>query len=79
VLDEETAALSKTGGALVLKVKRGDAPAIDTRLRIAAGGVASADPTSKLHQTKHGGHGSSGQSSKSKNQTGNIWDDNPEE
>jgi hypothetical protein len=78
VLDEETAALSKTGGALVLKVKRGDAPAIDTRLRIAAGGVASADPTSKLHQTKHGPH-TSGTSSKTKNQTGNIWDDNPEE
>jgi S1-C subfamily serine protease len=80
VLDEETAALSKTGGALVLKVKRGDAPAIDTRLRIAAGGVASADPTSRLHQTKHGTHSNQNSaSSKNKNQTGNIWDDNPEE
>ena len=29
---------AKTGGTLVLKVKRGDAPAIDTRLRIARGG-----------------------------------------
>jgi hypothetical protein len=81
VLDEETAALSKTGGALVLKVKRGDAPAIDTRLRIAAGGVASADPTSKLHQTRRGGThpNQNSASSKNKNQTGNIWDDNPEE
>jgi anti-anti-sigma regulatory factor/ABC-type transporter Mla MlaB component len=76
VLDEESAALAKTGGALLLKVKRGDAPAIDTRLRIAQGGMASADPTSKLHQTRS--H-STGSGSKSKNQTGNIWDDNPEE
>ena len=47
VLDEESAALAKTGGVMVLKVKRGDAPAIDTRLRIAQGGLASAYPTSK--------------------------------
>jgi S1-C subfamily serine protease len=78
VLDEESAALahSATGGTLVLKVKRGDAPAIDTRLRIAAGGLASADPTSKLHQTSRTPHAGS---TKNKNQTGNIWDDNPEE
>ena len=76
VLDEESAALAKTGGALVLKVKRGDAPAIDTRLRIAQGGMASADPTSKLHQTR--AH-TPGTGKTNKNQTGNIWDDNPEE
>ena len=34
---------TREGGTLVLKVKRGDAPAIDTRLRIARGGQASAD------------------------------------
>src|SRR5207237_4926836 len=47
VLDEESAALAhnSSGGTLVLKVKRGDAPAIDTRMRIASGGQASADPT----------------------------------
>jgi hypothetical protein len=78
VLDEESAALAKTGGVLVLKVKRGDAPAIDTKLRIAAGGAASADPTAKLHQT-HGPRNTTSTSAKSKNQTGNIWDDNPEE
>jgi hypothetical protein len=77
VLDEESAALASSGGTLVLKVKRGDAPAIDTRLRIAQGGLASADPTSKLRQTRD--HGKSSSTSKSKNQTGNIWDDNPEE
>jgi hypothetical protein len=77
VLEEESAALTKTGGTLVLKVKRGDAPAIDTRMRIAAGGAASADPTSKLRQT--GRSPSKTPSSKSRNQTGNIWDDNPEE
>jgi anti-anti-sigma regulatory factor/ABC-type transporter Mla MlaB component len=77
VLDEESAALAKTGGALVLKVKRGDAPAIDTRLRIAQGGMASADPTAKLHQTRNHATGTTGRTSK--NQTGNIWDDNPEE
>jgi hypothetical protein len=76
VLDEESAALAKTGGTLVLKVKRGDAPAIDTRLRIATGGMASADPTSKLRQTRTEHTHST---TKSKNQTGNIWDDNPEE
>ena len=44
VLDEESAALARaTVARCVLKVKRGDAPAIDTRLRIARGGVASAD------------------------------------
>jgi hypothetical protein len=74
VLDEESAALAKTGGVLVLKVKRGDAPAIDTRLRIAQGGLASADPTSKLHQTR-ARTGTTGRTTK--NQTGNIWDDNP--
>ena len=41
VLDEESAALARDGGTLVLKVKRGDSPAIDTRLRIARGGAAS--------------------------------------
>jgi len=79
VLDEESAALTREGGTLVLKVKRGDAPAIDTRLRIARGGAASADASNKLHQT-HEHHSSSSSSSiKGKNQTGNIWDDNPEE
>jgi hypothetical protein len=79
VLDEESAALTREGGTLVLKVKRGDAPAIDTRLRIARGGQASADSSNKLHQT-HERHSSSSSSSiKGKNQTGNIWDDNPEE
>jgi hypothetical protein len=77
VLDEESAALTQTGGTLVLKVKRGDAPAIDTRLRIARGGAASADASNKLHQT--GRHATSAKSRASKNQTGNIWDDNPEE
>jgi anti-anti-sigma regulatory factor len=71
VLEEETAALAKAGGTLVLKVKRGDAPAIDTRLRIAAGGAASADPSSRLKQTRG--------SRTKKSPTGNIWDDNPEE
>jgi hypothetical protein len=79
VLDEESAALARDGGTLVLKVKRGDAPAIDTRLRIARGGAASADASNKLHQTgRHTTSGKSG-SKTSKNQTGNIWDDNPEE
>jgi hypothetical protein len=78
VLDEESAALTREGGTLVLKVKRGDAPAIDTRLRIARGGAASADASNKLHQT-HEHHSSSSSSTKGKNQTGNIWDDNPEE
>jgi len=77
VLDEESAALTREGGTLVLKVKRGDAPAIDTRLRIATGGMASADPTSKLHQTRNSSAHPTG--TKTKNQTGNIWDDNPEE
>jgi hypothetical protein len=77
VLEEESAALTKTGGALVLKVKRGDAPPVDTRLRIAAGGVASADPTSKLKQSRRTGDRPSGKIPR--NQTGNIWDDNPEE
>jgi anti-anti-sigma regulatory factor len=74
VLDEETAALAQApgGGTLLLKVKRGDAPAIDTRLRIAAGGAASADPASRLKQTRARQRGL-------RNQTGNIWDDNPEE
>ena len=76
VLDEESAALTREGGTLVLKVKRGDAPAIDTRLRIARGGQASADSSNKLHQT-HEHHTSSTSSTKGKNQTGNIWDDNP--
>jgi len=78
VLDEESAALAQNGGTLVLKVKRGDAPAVDTRLRIARGGAASADSSNKLHQT-HERHSSSSSSTKGKNQTGNIWDDNPEE
>ncbi len=77
VLDEESAALARKGGTLVLKVKRGDAPAIDTRLRIARGGLASEDSSNRLHQT-HERHSSSS-SQKGKNQTGNIWDDNPEE
>ncbi len=78
VVEEESAALARTGGALVLKVKRGDAPAIDTRLRIAVGGATSADPNAKLHQTHN--HNKTGtNSAKTKNQTGNIWDDNPEE
>jgi ABC-type transporter Mla MlaB component len=78
VIDEETAALSKSGGSLVLKVKRGDAPAVDTRLRIAAGGASSADPTNKFRQSRVGtAKGPS--SGKSRNQTANIWDDNPEE
>jgi hypothetical protein len=76
VLDEESAALARDGGTLVLKVKRGDAPAIDTRLRIARGGAASADASNKLHQT---GHHTSTRSKAARNQTGNIWDDNPEE
>jgi anti-anti-sigma regulatory factor len=76
VLDEESAALAREGGALVLKVKRGDAPAIDTRLHIARGGAASEDASNKLHQT-HDKRATP--SAKSKNQTGNIWDDNPEE
>jgi thiol-disulfide isomerase/thioredoxin len=82
VLDEESAALSRDGGTLVLKVKRGDAPAIDTRLRIARGGQASADASNKLHQTRErrsSSSSSSSSSTKGKNQTGNIWDDNPEE
>jgi anti-anti-sigma regulatory factor len=79
VLDEESAALGRDGGTLVLKVKRGDAPAIDTRLRIARGGVASADSSNKLHQTRERHSSSSSSSQKGKNQTGNIWDDNPEE
>lgn len=80
VLDEESAALTREGGTLVLKVKRGDAPAIDTRLRIARGGQASADSSNKLHQTKSRNSSSSSSSGRtSKNQTGNIWDDNPEE
>ncbi len=78
VLDEEAAALARDGGTLVLKVKRGDSPAIDTRLHIARGGAASADSSNKLHQT-HERHSSSTSSTKGKNQTGNIWDDNPEE
>jgi hypothetical protein len=77
VLDEESAALTREGGTLVLKVKRGDAPAIDTRLRIARGGAASADSSNKLHQTRE--RRGTSTSSKAKNQTGNIWDDNPEE
>jgi hypothetical protein len=74
ILDETTATLAQArdGGALVLKVKRGDAPAIDTRLHIAAGGAASADPTSKLRPSRSRGP-------RTKSQTGNIWDDNPEE
>ena len=80
VLDEEAAALTREGGTLVLKVKRGDAPAIDTRLRIARGGQASADSSNKLHQTRSRTSSSSSSGSRSsKNQTGNIWDDNPEE
>jgi hypothetical protein len=80
VLEEESAALTIKGGTLVLKVKRGDAPAIDTRLRIAQGGAASADASNRLHQSRERGpRSSSSSSSKSKNQTGNIWDDNPEE
>jgi hypothetical protein len=79
VLEEESAALAHvaTGGTLILKVKRGDAPPIDTRLRIAQGGMASADPTSKLRQTRSHQAGTTGRTTK--NQTGNIWDDNPEE
>ena len=77
VLDEESAALTREGGTLVLKVKRGDAPAIDTRLRIARGGAASADSSNKLHQTHE--RQLVVASTKGKNQTGNIWDDNPEE
>jgi anti-anti-sigma regulatory factor len=77
VLEEESAALAREGGALVLKVKRGDAPAIDTRLRIARGGAASTDASNKLHQTRD--RHSNNQTSRTKNQTGNIWDDNPEE
>ena len=76
VLEEESAALAREGGTLVLKVKRGDAPAIDTRLRIARGGQASEDASNKLHQTHEK---RALPSAKSKNQTGNIWDDNPEE
>ncbi|HEX9104038.1 MAG TPA: hypothetical protein VF997_17625, partial [Polyangia bacterium] len=79
VLDEESAALTREGGTLVLKVKRGDAPAIDTRLRIARGGAASADSSNKLHQTHERHSSSSSSSTRGKNQTGNIWDDNPEE
>jgi hypothetical protein len=80
VLDEESAALSKSGGTLILKVKRGDAPAIDTRMRIAAGGAATEDPTNKLKRThERGPRGTSPQSTKNANKTGNIWDDNPEE
>jgi anti-anti-sigma regulatory factor len=82
VLEEETAALARapSGGALVLKVKRGDAPAIDTRMRIAAGGAAGADPTNRFKRTRPTGAPSTASSStKGKNQTGNIWDDNPEE
>jgi hypothetical protein len=82
VLDEESAALSKTGGTLILKVKRGDAPAIDTRLRIAAGGQATEDPTNKLKRSashERGPRSPSSQSTKNANKTGNIWDDNPEE
>ncbi|HWE26785.1 MAG TPA: hypothetical protein VHB97_02230 [Polyangia bacterium] len=79
VLDEESAALTREGGTLVLKVKRGDAPAIDTRLRIARGGLASADSSNKLHQTHERHSSSTTSSTKGKNQTGNIWDDNPEE
>ncbi|HWE31149.1 MAG TPA: hypothetical protein VHB97_24245, partial [Polyangia bacterium] len=77
VLEEESAALAREGGTLVLKVKRGDAPAIDTRLRIARGGAASEDASNKLHQTSQAKHNNA--NPKSKNQTGNIWDDNPEE
>jgi hypothetical protein len=78
VLDEESAALTREGGVLVLRVKRGDAPAIDTRLRIAKGGAASEDASNKLHQTGRAGK-TSNPAAKTKNQTGNIWDDNPEE
>jgi hypothetical protein len=77
VLDEESAALSKAGGTLILKVKRGDAPAIDTRLRIAAGGQATEDPSNKLHRTHD--RGPQKTPTKNQNKTGNIWDDNPEE
>ena len=78
VLEEEAAALAraKAGGALILKVQRGDAPPIDTRLRIAAGGKASADPGAKLLK---GHRPSATPTQKGRNQTGNIWDDNPEE
>jgi hypothetical protein len=79
VLDEEAAALSKTGGVLLLKVKRGDSPAVDTRLRIAAGGQASGDSTNTLRPSRRRDLPSQNAPQKTRNQTGNIWDDNPEE
>jgi hypothetical protein len=81
VLDEESAALAhnSSGGTLILKVKRGDAPAIDTRMRIASGGQASADPTAKLHQSRGRNETRGNTNPKNQNKTGNIWDDNPEE
>ena len=69
------------GGTLVLKVKRGDAPAIDTRLRIARGGQASADSSNRAAPDPRTARPRVGRrrAATGKNQTGNIWDDNPEE
>jgi hypothetical protein len=78
VLDEESAALSQKGGTLVLKVKRGDAPAIDTRLRIPRGGQASTDSSDTPQKTRDKSTSPS-HGWRTRNQTGNIWDDNPEE
>jgi hypothetical protein len=80
VLEEETAALQQKGGTLVLKVKRGDAPAIDTRLRISANGQWVGDSSNTLRSgQRRRDLPSQSASTKSRNQTGNIWDDNPEE
>jgi anti-anti-sigma regulatory factor len=75
VMNEEAAALAQqeNGGALVIKVKRGDAPAVETRIKIAASARPKiAKPTSGTPKT--------GTPTKTgRNQTGNIWDDNPDE
>ena len=77
-LEEEAAALTRTGGTLLLKVKRGDSPAVDTRLRIATGGQASGDSTNTLRPSRRRDLPSQS-APRSRNQTGNIWDGNPEE
>jgi len=77
LLDEESAALaaSPTGGTLKLKVQRGDAPAVETRLKV----VSIAPPKPVSGSTGKNRPSNTGQKSGSKSgSNGNIWDDNPD-
>ena len=71
VLTQEYEELERTGGTMILSIKRGDAPVVKHRLKVAK------KKSATVKRPVRGGHRPAGRPDGRRPPPANIWDDNP--